>query len=766
MKRFSYLVLVIIFVFLITNCVEPSPKIVYFSCSSDLITKGETVTLAWATNNADVVSINQGIGVVNPIGSMIISPNSTTEYIITASNGKESTEVTLLINVKEELQPPVIISFSANPTSIISGNSSTLSWQTTGATSVSINQNIGAVSLDGTRNVSPTTTTTYTLTATNSSGSSTATVTVTVGAALPVIDSFTANPTSIISGNSSTLSWQTTGATSVSINQNIGAVSLDGTRSVSPTTTTTYTLTATNSSGSSTATVTISVTNSIILTVNPTSVNFGEKKVGGITEMNITISNSTRSSSNLIGNVSITGEGFSIIGGSGCFSIEPGKSRYVTIRFLANYPGNYSGSLKITHNATNTSTPYGVPLSGSAIIPIFISTSQSSIDFGVVTAGQSIDRNLTIRNSSNSDANLIGRVSISGTGFSIISGSGSFNLSPGQSNTVTVRFSPKSNGGTVYSGSINITHNAINHESPIIVPLQGKGGPIYPINVTIPNNRTIWGTGEKNVPIRWTTGNLGGSVNIYLYKGNTQLFLIETTENDGSYNWDVPLGGMDLGTNFRIRVYYDSYNYDMSDYFEIDMPWAALIVYFDNGNWSHATNVDDWKDKLWLVYSDPMGTHPITDPSWNDCFGDVQVFTPKNLNEKQSIYISEYGPLSLKKGLTIDPSCSYIGVALQGSLEQYTGAGGLWVQTNYNNCPQMRFNFRDNNCQTQIRTVDNQYFYSDNPTHIKIGYDNTNTLFGLNSGAIKQISFQFVGWRITSKGDLVKNKGLIMNDEE
>ena len=43
-----------------------------------------------------------------------------------------------------------------------------------------------------------------------------------------------------------------------------------------------------------------------------------------------------------------------------------------------------------------------------------------------------------------------------------------------------------------------------------------------------------------------------------------------------------------------------------------------------------------------------MGTHPITDPSWNDCFGDVQVFTPKNLNEEEYIYISEYGPLSLK----------------------------------------------------------------------------------------------------------------------
>ena len=43
--------------------------------------------------------------------------------------------------------------------------------------------------------------------------------------------------------------------------------------------------------------------------------------------------------------------------------------------------------------------------------------------------------------------------------------------------------------------------------------------------------------------------------------------------------------------------------------------------------------------------------------------------------------------------------------SITGSLEQYTGAGGLWVQTNYNNCPQMRFNFRDNNCQTRLELL-------------------------------------------------------------
>src|SRR5258708_7483187 len=84
-------------------------------------------------------------------------------------------------------------------------------------------------------------------------------VSVTVSnAGLPVISSFSTSPTTISSGQSATLSWTTTGATSASIT-NIGSVSTSGFQSVSPTTTTTYTLTATNSAGSVTQSLTVTV---------------------------------------------------------------------------------------------------------------------------------------------------------------------------------------------------------------------------------------------------------------------------------------------------------------------------------------------------------------------------------------------------------------------------------------------------------------------------------------------------------------------------
>jgi len=83
---------------------------------------------------------------------------------------------------------PIINSFLANPSNITAGESSTLSWSVTGATSVTIDNGIGSVALTGTTAVNPTTTTTYTLTATNAAGSVTGSVTVTVGAAYGSID--------------------------------------------------------------------------------------------------------------------------------------------------------------------------------------------------------------------------------------------------------------------------------------------------------------------------------------------------------------------------------------------------------------------------------------------------------------------------------------------------------------------------------------------------------------------------------------------------
>jgi hypothetical protein len=134
-----------------------------------------------------------------------------------------------------------------------------LQWTTSNATTASIDQGIGAVSANGSRAVSPNETTTYTITAQGAVGSSTASATVTVAAVLQPTVQLTASPQTIQAGQSATLQWTATNATSISINQGIGTVGVDGSRSVSPSQTTTYTITANGAGGSATASTTVTV---------------------------------------------------------------------------------------------------------------------------------------------------------------------------------------------------------------------------------------------------------------------------------------------------------------------------------------------------------------------------------------------------------------------------------------------------------------------------------------------------------------------------
>jgi peptidoglycan-associated lipoprotein len=75
----------------------------------------------------------------------------------------------------------------------------------------------------------------------------------------PRIDTFVAEPASIERGQSSTLRWTVANATTMAIDQGVGAVQANGTRQVNPGNSTTYTLTASGAGGTDTRSVTVSV---------------------------------------------------------------------------------------------------------------------------------------------------------------------------------------------------------------------------------------------------------------------------------------------------------------------------------------------------------------------------------------------------------------------------------------------------------------------------------------------------------------------------
>ncbi len=242
----------------VATAVADRVQIQFFTTDKSQLNAGQTATLSWRVLNADTVTIS-GIGTVPANGSLPVSPNTTTTYVLTAKNkvNEDSASATVVVaGAKFQF-------CYASPANIRAGESTTLSWGTNGATSVSLSPGFSQLPASGSVVVKPNSDTTYILTAVGGGQNDRCTIGVTVGsgtgtAAVPVISRFSADPVSIDAGQNSTLSWNVTNADRVTIS-GLGAVAGSGSRVVTPNVTTTYLLTAVNAQGSSTAQVTVNV---------------------------------------------------------------------------------------------------------------------------------------------------------------------------------------------------------------------------------------------------------------------------------------------------------------------------------------------------------------------------------------------------------------------------------------------------------------------------------------------------------------------------
>ena len=215
----------------VLETVETEDPTVVLTASSMSISPGSSVTLSWTSTNGISASIDEGVGDVLPVagGSVEVTPLVTTTYEITVLGADGTTPATASVEITVLVGPPTIDSFTA-PASIDLGDSVPLSWETTDATSVEIRVTRAGVTLATLTNLAPDGSTTYTplvtgnisfqLRATNAEGTTTdveIVVVSDVAPTLPTVNSFDVSPSSITIGDSVSLSWGTSGATSIQI---------------------------------------------------------------------------------------------------------------------------------------------------------------------------------------------------------------------------------------------------------------------------------------------------------------------------------------------------------------------------------------------------------------------------------------------------------------------------------------------------------------------------------------------------------------------
>ena len=165
------------------------------------------------------------------------------------------------------------------------------------------------------------------------------------------IGSFTAAPSTIVAGGSTTLSWSTTNATSVTIDNGVGSQPSSGSVSVSPRVSTTYTLTAAGLGGSATATTTVTVTGSgprVVAATLPSGM-LQPSGESGATD-SFSIANIGTNPANVT--LSKSGSFFSIAPSS--FTLQPGASQSITITASTQPPATYDGSITVNGDGVVT----------------------------------------------------------------------------------------------------------------------------------------------------------------------------------------------------------------------------------------------------------------------------------------------------------------------------------------------------------------------------------------------------------------------------
>jgi hypothetical protein len=250
----------------------PAAPQISFIGTPSVIDVGGSVTLNWSTAFADSVTIDNGIGAVAVSGSKPVSGLvAPVTYVLTATGPGGTATASVTVTVLN----PLTAGISVVPSSIHTGESATLVWSTTGATTVTLDDNAiilstQQVSPQGTKSVSPTVTTVYTLTAQVGVFKVSSSTQLNVSnAAVPVIGAFTVSPASIATGQPATLMWNTSGGFSLSIDHGVGSFNTpSGSAIVSPPVTTTYTLTVRGAGGVTMRSVTLVVGNADAATVS------------------------------------------------------------------------------------------------------------------------------------------------------------------------------------------------------------------------------------------------------------------------------------------------------------------------------------------------------------------------------------------------------------------------------------------------------------------------------------------------------------------
>jgi hypothetical protein len=522
------------------NIVLPTGTI---SANPSVITVGQTSTLSWSSTNADYCVLGSGERVATS-GTRVVSPSSTTSYSVTCYNtyGSSTTSYTTV---------------TVNP----------IQQCTNGATNYPYCNNLCVVQAPQTQTLACPAGQTGSITQTRTSycPSTTGSLvwnewTTTSNTCQTVVVNPTANiyanPNTIVSGNSTTLTWSSTNATYCRLNGgqfNNYTVGTSGSIVVSPTSATTYTVTCYNANGmSATDTTYVNVTNAVCTNGTTNYPYCNVCPAGQVLINNACTTQVVNPTANIYANPSVINAG-----GSSTLTWSSANASYCVLNGgqFNNYRTNTSGSIVVSPTAYTSYSVTCYNANGAqATDTTYVSVNQAQTlptvtiypsSYSITQGGQ-----VTL-NWSSTNASYCTATPWPYSGSKAVSGSEVVTLN----NTTTFTITCFNAAGQSVQAQTTVTVNPVNYTY--------CNGVQYPAGTVCPNTNTVGVSTTGANPLQ-TTANIFGYVNpngtnatMWFEYGTNPNYLGNRTTAQNAYSagpFSANLSGLSCGTTYYYRA--------------------------------------------------------------------------------------------------------------------------------------------------------------------------------------------------------------------
>jgi hypothetical protein len=233
-----------------------------------------------------------------------------------------------------------------------------------------------------------------------------------------------------------------------------------------------------------------------VVSLNPTSLDFGRKRPGDSLDRSVTLTNSGTATLNVTGTPVIGRDStsFTVVSNGGAFSLAAGASRIVTLRFKPlNAGGSKIASLSIVSNAT--SSPNNLSLSGMGVEPTATKL-MNSVAFNSRRTGGTYNQTTSILRNTGNDTLHIGSLALTGSdagsGIRLTSSTSATILAPDSILRVDLQFLPTQRRS--YAATLTINHDDSTLSSSFTISGSGIAPVVTPAVDTIATGNVRSGT--------------------------------------------------------------------------------------------------------------------------------------------------------------------------------------------------------------------------------------------------------------------------------